>query len=127
MCMAERRSLTTWPARQWKQFLHDHILTVDVAFEKANAQGLGTVQTFLRNNNQAKTILPVRIWLRLGTRLLSHGIALRIYSICKVNATLYSNNNKQFVFALPLKLKNPTLHPRFQKGCVSVTIVLQFG
>ena len=32
--MAETRSLTTWPARQWKQFLHDYILTGDGAFER---------------------------------------------------------------------------------------------
>lgn len=38
MCMAETHSLTTWPAQQWKQFLHDYILTVDGAFERANAQ-----------------------------------------------------------------------------------------
>lgn len=36
--MAETHSLTTWPAQQWKQFLHDYILTVDGAFERANAQ-----------------------------------------------------------------------------------------
>lgn len=35
--MAETHSLT-WPAQQWKQFLHDYILTVDGAFERANAQ-----------------------------------------------------------------------------------------
>lgn len=37
MCMVETHSLTTWPAKQWKQFLHEYILTVDVAFERANA------------------------------------------------------------------------------------------
>lgn len=31
--------------------------------------------------------------------------ALRIYSICKVNAWLYSKDNKQFVFVLTLNLK----------------------
>lgn len=62
--------------------------------------------------------------------------ALRIsffffYSICKVNAPFffffyYSKDNKQFVFAPTLNLKPQTLHPRFQAGCVSVTIALQF-
>lgn len=32
--MAETRSLTTWPAQQWKLFLHNYILTVDGAFER---------------------------------------------------------------------------------------------
>lgn len=36
--MAETQSLTTWPAQQWKQFPHDQILSVDSAFERANAQ-----------------------------------------------------------------------------------------
>lgn len=38
--------------------------------------------------------------------------ALRIYSICKVNATLYSNDNKQFVFVL---LKNPNSASKIPK------------
>lgn len=38
MCMAETCSLTTWPARRWKQFPRGRVLAVDDAFEAANAQ-----------------------------------------------------------------------------------------
>lgn len=36
--MAETCSLTTWPARRWKQFTHGRVLAVDDAFEAANAR-----------------------------------------------------------------------------------------
>lgn len=46
MCTAETLSLTTWPARGWKQFLHDYILTLDGALERACAQFQGWFETF---------------------------------------------------------------------------------
>ena len=82
--MAETHSLTTWPAKRWKLFPHDYILTVDGAFERANAPLQVWFIHFYETNNQTQIIQPFFIWHLLGTHLLSHGI----YSICKVKCKI---------------------------------------
>lgn len=110
-----------------KQFLHDYILSVD------DAQVYVCFKHFLPK--ASITIIqpsPCLVWASVCFPMACpENFFFFFYSICKVNAPFflffyYSKDNKQFVFAPTLNLKPQTLHPRFQAGCVSVTIALQF-
>lgn len=71
--MAQTHSLTTWPAQQWKQFLHGHILTVDGAFERANAPVYVWFTHLYETAIPVRIIQPLHVWFRLGACLFSRG------------------------------------------------------
>lgn len=115
-CMAETRSLTAWPAQQWKPFLHDFILTGDVAFEKMNVTSLGMVFTFPRKQQSASdnSAAPYLVF-ALATCLLSHGMPWEYIQNAKQTQDYIQKDNKQFVFVLPLNLKNPNSASKIPK------------
>lgn len=102
MCTAETRSLTTWPARQWKQFLHDYILTGDGAFER---YGL-----YISMNQQSDThnsALPYSpSWLMFAFPWHAPENLLNMQSKCTI---IFKKHNKQFVFLLPFLNLKPKL------------------
>ena len=110
-----------------KQFLHDCILSVD------DAQVYVCFKHFLPK--ATITIIqpsPCLVWASVCFPMARPENILFFLFNTQSKRTIfylffyYSKDNKQFVFAPTLNLKPQTLHPRFQAGCVSVTIALQF-
>lgn len=85
--MVETHSLTTWPAKQWKQFLHEYILTVDGAFERANA--LASVWLIHFYETTIRIAPPFLIWFVPWRMLAFSQHFLGVYPLCKVKMQEY--------------------------------------